>query len=497
MEPPAIANPFGILSLTPAAVTLLLAFWTRNVIVALCCGILSGAVVLASHAGDLTALNVVDRFLIPALGSPRYAQILLVYLWCLGGLLGLWESTGAAIHFGDRMSRFFRGRRGAKLFTIATGCLFHQGGTVSCVLTGATARSVAERNGVAPAELAFLLDSTASPVAAVIPLNVWPFYVAGLIAGLSVEGAPLIPDAAAGVRWYLASIPWNAYSFFVLLLTFLVAVERWPLARAWRTPEGTVTESTTTLRPPSAPGHYRPGLADFLVPLAVLLVVTFLPQILRAAGHEHLPYFGDRTNALNEAFLLATVAAVATAIWRGLPATAALEAFLRGCQAMTIGAIILGLAVTLGEVSRQLDPASYLASLVVGRIPAWTLPACFFLTASLISFATGSSFATYAVVLPVALAVACEAVAHAVGVRDGTALAQDEAVARFLTMCIGAVVAGGVFGDHCSPISDTTILASLFARCDVMEHTVTQLPIGLQAAAASLALYLALGRYLL
>lgn len=486
---------YGVFSLTPAAVTLVLAFWSRNVFVALVCGILAGAVVTFAHTGDPASLNVIDRFLLPALGSERYAQILLVYLWCLGGLLGLWEATGAAARFGRAIGRYFRGYRGSKLFTVLSGCMFHQGGTVSCVLTGATARPVTQEGGVPPTEFAFLLDSTASPVAALIPFNAWPVYVAGLIAGTTVHGVAVAPDAAAGLGWYIAAIPWNVYAIGTVLLAFLAAADWWPFVPTWRTEK----EETVAVSKDSQPvsqetvSGYRPGLAEFFVPLVVLLGVTFLPRLLRLTGREVLPYFGTRSEALNEAFLLAVVSAVAVAVYRGVKLQTALEAFLHGCQTMTVGAIILGLAVTLGEVSRSLDPANYLASLVVHRLPIWTLPACLFSVSATISFATGSSWATYAVVLPIAVPVTCAALISAAGGGEASIVLQEPSTRIFLAACIAAVIGGGVFGDHCSPVSDTTILASVFARCDVMDHALTQLPLGLQVAGISLLAYVILG----
>ncbi len=501
---PALASGTGVdpgwWSLAPAAITLILAFATRNVIVALVSGVFAGAAILAWQTGDIAALNAIDRFFLPALGTKRYAQILLVYLWCLGGLLGVWEATGAARRFGQQASRLFFGRRGSKLFTVLAGWVFHQGGTVSCVLTGATARPVTRDNGVTAAEFAYLIDATASPVASLVPFNVWPFFVGGLLAGTTWHGHTIIPDASEGIRWYLRAIPLNVYSILSVLLVGLVALEWWPFV-PWkmqrRVDSSSKSAASQSGKSGAPPGEaYRVGAADFLIPLAVLVSVSFLPAILRAFGWEELPYFGERRDAINEAFVLATVTAIAVAVARGMAVRNALDAFLKGCQSMTTGAIILGLAVTLGEVSRQLDPAAFLATRLGDHLPVWLLPASLFLLACGISFTIGSSWATYAVLLPVAAPLAFGSLMSSGAVETHGVDATGIDIAEgYLVLCVSAVLGGGVFGDHCSPVSDTTILASVFGECDVMEHTLTQLPFGLVAAAAAVLFYLVAGWY--
>jgi hypothetical protein len=167
---------YGALSLVPALATLVICFVTRNVIFALFMGVVLGGLVTGQH-------NIVQHFLIPSIGTTRFAEILLVYLWALGGLLGIWNRNGGAYHFAQHVSQsYVKSRRSALFFAWLMGMIFHQGGTISTVLTGTTVRPVADREKVAHEELAYVVDSTASPVATIIPFNVWPVYVAGLIA---------------------------------------------------------------------------------------------------------------------------------------------------------------------------------------------------------------------------------------------------------------------------------------------------------------------------
>ncbi|MDX1636802.1 MAG: sodium:proton antiporter, partial [Balneolaceae bacterium] len=168
---------YGFWSVIPPLIAIVLAFWTKEVISALFVGVALGGVI----SGEL---NIVQGFLIPSIGSEDFALILLVYLWSLGGLIGIWTRTGGAEKFAVWAgSKIVRGRRSAKFFTWLMGIIFHQGGTISTVLTGATVRPVADKHGVSHEELSYMVDSTASPAATIIPFNVWPIYVGGLVAG--------------------------------------------------------------------------------------------------------------------------------------------------------------------------------------------------------------------------------------------------------------------------------------------------------------------------
>jgi len=460
----------SLASLLPALVTIALAFATRQVLLALFAGVITGSAVLLAQGSTLAEANPITRFLFPSLGSKGYAQILLIYLWSLGGLIGVWEKTGGARHFAETVGgRIARGPRSSLVFTWLLGVLFHQGGTVSTVLAGTTARPVTDRQRVSHEELSYVVDSTASPVATVLPFNAWPTYVAALVVGT----IPLIPNDEAGYRLFLASIPFNFYGVLAVLGTLLFALGRLPwiggrMARARdRARESGALDAPTALPmlPPEGAGGepatgYRPSLADFAVPIGVLLGVAVLPFM-----------FLDQ-NLINEAFLLCALSAMTLAAARGLSLAEVLDGFLNGCRNMTLGAIVLGLAVTLGTVSRELGTADTVVALVASAVPPLLLPAILTAVCMAIAFSTGTSWGTYAVVFPVALPLAW-------------ALIPDP---TYLKICFGAVLGGSVYGDQCSPISDTTILSSMFTGCDLMDHVRTQMPLATGVALVGAAL---------
>ena len=468
-RPVDVQSHYGFWSLLPAAITITTCFITRNVILALLLGIFSG--------GLLTGrLNIIDAFLVPSLGSEKYAQILLVYLWALGGLLGLWNHNGGARHFAQSMAaRFVNSRVSAKVFAWTMGVVFHQGGTISTVLAGTTARPVSDEHRVGHEELAYIVDSTASPIATIIPFNIWPIYVAGLIAIGPLAG--LVDSEADAIALFLQAIPFNFYAWIAVAMTLLFAIDRLPLMnmpmqqvvdRVNSTGELDAADAVPMLSAELTESRvvegYTPAMIDFLAPIGTLLGFCIIPWLL---GGSPMVF---------EGFGLAVVVAVIVSVLRGMSVTDAFEAIITGVKGVTIGAIVLGLAVTLATVSEKLGTSVYVVEVTLGLLKAvpFILPSLLLLICMLVSFSIGSSWGTYAVILPVALPLAF-------------ALSPDP---TFILLNFGAILGGAVFGDQCSPISDTTILSALACGSDLMDHVTTQLPLAVIAASISAVGYL-------
>lgn len=455
--PPPEGGHLGLLSVMPAVITLALVFLTREVVSSLFAGIAVGGLVSGR-------LNLFEAFLVPAIGSASYATILLVYLWALGGLIGLWTRTGGAQAFAELAGRrLVTGPRSARFFAWLMGMVFHQGGTISTILAGTTVRPVTDRHRVSHEELTYIVDSTASPAATVIPFNAWPLYVAGLVAGT----IPLLETPEEVVAFFFRSIPLNFYGMFAVAMTLLFALGWLPwvgrrMDRAIRRSRETGELNDALAKPLAAaeltalriPEDYRSGVIDFLLPMGVLLAV--------AIG----PYFMTGQVRIGEAFGLAVLVAFGLAIAKGMSLSDAMEGFVDGCKGVTIGAIILGLAVTLGYVSREIGTANFIVESTAGIIQPVLLPLILMAICMAVAFSIGSSWGTYAVVFPIAMPLAW-------------AVHPDP---FYISLCFGAVLGGGVFGDQCSPISDTTILSALACGGDLMDHVTTQLPLALLAA---------------
>jgi len=465
---------YGFWSIMPPLVAIVLAFWTREVVSALFIGICLGGVISGN-------VNVVQGFLIPSIGTESFALILLVYLWALGGLIGIWTRTGGAEKFAAWASSLMvRGPRSAKFFTWMMGLVFHQGGTISTVLTGATVRPIADKHRVSHEELAYMVDSTASPAATVIPFNVWPFYVGGLVIGT----LPIFETQLDGVNFFLSSIVFNFYAMFAIMITLLFAWEKLPWVpgkkmreatkRARETGkldrEGATPMAADELTQNKVPENYNPGLIDFFGPIGTLLGIAIIPYL-----YTYL-YLGNKENPtllIAEAFVLAVLAGLGIAIAKGMRLQEAIDGFIDGCKGVTIGAIILALAVSLKEVADAVGTAAYVVDLVGDIVAPMALPGILMILCMIIAFSTGTSWGTYAVVFPVAIPLAWAVVPDPF----------------FLSLCFSAVIGGAVFGDQCSPISDTTILSSLATGCDLMDHVTSQFPLAITAGVLAMIAY--------
>lgn len=458
---------YGFWSVLPPLVAIGLAFWTQEVISSLFVGITLGGVISGK-------LNIIQDFLLPSIGTVDFALILLVYLWSLGGLIGIWTRTGGAERFAEWAGeKIVRGPKSAKFFTWMMGLIFHQGGTISTVLTGATVRPIADKHDVSHEELSYMVDSTASPAATIIPFNVWPLYVAGLVVGT----IPLFETGQDGINFFIQALPFNFYGIFALIVTFLFAWELLPwipgkkmreaITRVKTTGkldrDGAQPMSSAELTEMDIPERYNSGLVDFFGPIGTLLGVAIIPYIVTffVMGNTEDPML-----LIAEAFVLAVLTGMFIALAKGMELKTVMDGFVDGCKGVTIGAIILALAVSLKEVADAVGTAQYVVALVGDAISPVALPAILMGLCMLIAFSAGTSWGTYAVVFPVAMPLAW-------------AVLPDE---FFITVCFGAVVGGSVFGDQCSPISDTTILSSLATGCDLMDHVKTQIPLALTAA---------------
>ena len=464
---------YGFWSIMPPLVAILLAFWTREVVSALFIGICLGGVI----AGEI---NVVEHFLIPSIGTESFALILLVYLWALGGLIGIWTRTGGAELFAVWASNLMvRGPRSAKFFTWMMGLIFHQGGTISTVLTGATVRPVADKHNVSHEELSYMVDSTASPAATLIPFNVWPIYVSGLVIGT----VAIFETPSDGINFFFSSLPYNFYAIFAILITLLFAWELLPwipgkkmraAMKRSRTKglldrKGATPMAADELTQSKVPKNYNPGLIDFFGPIGGLLGVAIIPYAYTyfILGSE------SPTLLIAEAFVLSVLIGIGIALAKGMSLQVAINGFIDGCKGVTIGAIILALAVTLKEVADAVGTADYVVMMIGDLIWPAFLPGVLMVLCMIIAFSTGTSWGTYAVVFPIAMPLAWAVVPEVF----------------FLQLCFAAVVGGSVMGDQCSPISDTTILSSLATGCDLMDHVTTQLPLAIAAGILAMISY--------
>jgi len=462
---------YGLWSLLPTFITITLSWLTREPLTALLSGIAVGAFMMGLD--DLT-----EQILLPAMTQTGTVGLLLLYLWLLGGLLGLWSKTGAAQAFADYMVKHFvRGQRSAKLVTWFLGVLFFQGGTMSTVLVGTTVRPLADNAGISHEEMSYIVDSTASPIAIVIAFNAWPAYVQALI---FVPGVAFLATEADRLAFFFSAIPFSFYGILAVLGTLLLSLNITTFSgkrikdahhRAATTGELDATDakplSATKLKTCDVPDGYKAHAFEFILPIFSLIAIAVLTFIFY--GIPKVAW------AFGTALLISTLVALA----KGMSIKHVIEGFSNGLKGVIFVSLILISAVTIGAISKQIGGGIYLISLLSEQLPYWLLPVILQLMAMLIAFSTGTSWGTFAIAFPLAMPLAW-AIAQSAGINDPE---------LFMLICFATVLNGSVYGDQCSPISDTTILSSMTTGCDMMDHVKSQIVPATYAATLAAALW--------
>lgn len=448
---------FGLWSLLPAFIAIALALITKEPLTALFSGIVVGAFMLGRF--DLTG-----QVLIPSLSTKSAATILLLYLWLLGGLMGIWSRTGAAQAFADFMTRHFvRSARSAKLVTWLLGVIFFQGGTVSTVLVGTTVKPLADKEKVSHEELSYIVDSTASPIASVLAFNAWPAYIQALI---FVPGVAVLATEADRLKFFFQAVPLSFYGILAVLGTLLLSFNittfagpaiRKAMLRAQETgaldAPGASPMSAEELQVSKIPQGYSPNVLEFLVPLFLIIGISVGTFV--ASGSPNV----------NWAFGTALLVSGFVALFKGMSLGNLIEGFGDGLKGVVVASVVLMLAITIGGISKQAGGGLYLVELLSGQMPYWLLPVSLQIITMIIAFSTGSSWGTYAIAFPLAMPLAW-AVAQSHGLSNPE---------LYLSVCFATVLNGSVYGDQCSPISDTTILSSMTTGCDLMDHVKSQI----------------------
>lgn len=453
-----VKRHFGLWSLLPALVAVMLCWILKDPVASLASGIFSGALLLQKY-------NLTEDVFLETFMSKSGAGVLLLYLWLLGGIMGIWSKTGAAQAFADFMTeKFVRGPKSAKFVAWLLGIIFFQGGTVSTVLVGTTVKPLADKEKISHEELSYIVDSTASPIASILAFNAWPGYVQAF---LFVPGVAWLATEGDRIAFFFASIPLSFYAIFAVLGTLLLAFDKAPflgrqmeeaIERARKTGEldapGAEPLSAKELQKTSKPDYYKSHVMEFFLPLGVLIGIAIGTFIVSGSP------------AVRTAFGAAVLIAFSTAMFRGMKLKDMMEGITDGLKGVVMGSAILMLAISIGNLSKEAGGGLYLVEILGTSLPFWSLPVILQILTVLIAFSTGTSWGTYAVAFPLAMPLSW-------AIAQGAGMAHPE---FYMMICFAAVMNGSVYGDQCSPISDTTVLSAMCTGCDLMDHVKTQLP---------------------
>lgn len=473
---------YGWLSILPPITAIVLALVTRQVYLSLFTGILLGATMLATWNPIAGAAGSIEHIILVV--TDRGNAEVLLFTLVVGALIVMMRESGGVNGFANWMVNrgWVRGPVSAQLLSVFVGTSIFIESNITCLITGAVSRPLYDRVGLSRAKLAYMCDSTSAPICILIPLNAWGAYVLALLAAEGLDN-PLATLVSA--------VPLNFYAILAIAIVVVVAVSGWNIgpmrkseARALEGDNGALPEQKVEIESPVLEGEdgERPERAINLV-LPVLVTVGMMPLGLWITGGGSDSGMSTLQTILAGSGSLTVLWAVAAGV-----ATAAVLAraqriftFPQIAELVVIGfreligiATILALALALGSVCRALGTGPWVAATVSPWINAVTAAPLVFITAAFIAFSTGTSWGTWAIMFPIAIPVA--------GALDAS-----------VPLITAAALGGGVFGDHCSPISDTTVISSLSAGVDHIEHVVTQIPYALIGGMAATLLYFVAG----
>ncbi|KFZ36083.1 hypothetical protein HR45_18570 [Shewanella mangrovi] len=480
------------LSLLPPIIAIVLAILTRKVLVSLGVGILVGVLLLTQwsivDAGSYLAQRVTA--LVWDDGSLNsWNLFVLGFLVLLGMITALITTSGAARAFADWGKQHIRKRRDAKMLTMVLGIVVFIDDYFNSLVVGSISRPLTDRYYISRAKLAYLLDSTAAPVCVISPVSSWGAYIIALIGGiLATHGVNDIGHLAA----FVEMIPMNFYALFALLLLFFVAyfeLDVGPMRQHEQAARRGELFDETKGTPPGASVELKEAdtgnVLGLFVPIGVLVAATLYFMLASgadalAAKQQEFSLIGafeltDVASSLFYGALCGLAVTLVLAVMQKLSLAAIANALWIGAKSMLPAIYILLFAWTISGVIGTLETGKYMASLASGNIPFALLPAVLFILAGLTAFSTGTSWGTFGIMLPIA-----------------ADMAMGSHQSMMLPM-MAAVLSGSVFGDHCSPISDTTILSSTGASCHHIDHVTTQLPYALIVALLSIGGYLVMG----
>ena len=464
-------------ALVPAIVAIGLALITKEVYSSLFVGILMGALLYSGFQFELTITHIFSDGIIGVL-SDSYNVGILVFLVILGAMVSLMNKAGGSAAFGQFAASKIKNRVGAQLATILLGVLIFIDDYFNCLTVGSVMRPVTDKFKVSRSKLAYLIDATAAPVCIIAPISSWAAAVTGFVEGED------------GFSIFIRAIPYNFYAILTVVMMVGMVLMKTEFGKMKEHEKNAARKGdlfTTEGRPyenvkeekVSAKG----GVVDLLIPIAALIVCCVIGMIYTGGFFEGAGFveaFSNSDASLGltlGSFFGLIITILLYQIRRVLSFKECMDCIPEGFRAMVPAILILTFAWTLKAMTDSLGADVYVAGLVESSAGAFMnfLPAIIFVVGCFLAFATGTSWGTFGILIPIVVAV----------FQNGDP--------QMMIMSISACMAGAVCGDHCSPISDTTIMASAGAQCEHVNHVTTQLPYAVLAAVVSFATYIVAG----
>lgn len=473
-------------SLFPPVIAIGLALITKEVYSSLFVGILSGGIIYAAASGtgfEGTFKAVVQDGLITNL-SNAYNVGILVFLVVLGIIVVLMNKAGGSRAYGEWAAAHIRGRRGAALSTFFLGVLIFVDDYFNCLTVGSVMRPITDKHNISRSKLAYLIDSTAAPICIIAPISSWAAAVSGTVEGVN------------GISLFINTIPYNLYAFLTILMVIFISVsdtDYGPMKiHEDNAKNGDIfTTKNNTYEQDAQPVTERGRVIDLILPVAVLIVFCVVGMIYTGgffSSTDFVTAFAncDAAYGLSLGSISALIVIIAYYMFRRvLKFNECMDSIAAGFKQMVPAILILTFAWTLKTMTNHLEAGAFVSGVVQSATAlSVLLPVILFVVAIGLAFATGTSWGTFGILIPIVTSVFDAELAN---------VSQTGEIPSMVIICISACLAGAVCGDHCSPISDTTIMASTGAQCDHVNHVSTQLPYALTVAAVCVVGYLLSG----
>ena len=469
--PSLFATPWALL---PPVIAITLALITKEVYSSLFVGILIGAVMYSNFSFVGTVEAVFSGGIISVLSDP-YNVGIVVFLVILGTMVALMNKAGGSRAFGQWASTHIKSKVGAQLATILLGALIFIDDYFNCLTVGSVMRPVTDKHKVSRAKFAYLIDATAAPICIIAPISSWAAAVSGFVEG------------EVGIALFVKAIPYNFYAILTIIMMVLMVILKVEFGPMKKHEDNALKGDlyTTSARPYAGleneeSAECKGKVIDLVIPIISLVVCCVIGMIYTGGffeGADFVTAFSDSDASVGlvlGSFFGFVITIVLYMIRRVLNFNDCMKCLVDGFKAMVPAILILTFAWSLKAMTDSLGAAEFVEGImesVSGDLAAF-LPAIIFLVACFLAFATGTSWGTFGILIPI--------------VVDAFSAVDYE----LMIISISACMAGAVCGDHCSPISDTTIMASAGAQCDHVNHVSTQLPYAVLAAAVSFVAYL-------
>lgn len=473
-------------SLFPPVIAIGLALITKEVYSSLFVGILSGGIIYAVASGtgfEGTFKAVVQDGLITNL-SNAYNVGILVFLVVLGIIVVLMNKAGGSRAYGEWAAAHIKSRRGVALSTFFLGVLIFVDDYFNCLTVGSVMRPITDKHNISRSKLAYLIDSTAAPICIIAPISSWAAAVSGTVEGVN------------GISLFINTIPYNLYAFLTILMVIFISVsdtDYGPMKiHEDNAKNGDIfTTQNNTYEQDAQPMTERGRVIDLILPVAVLIVFCVVGMIYTGgffSGTDFVTAFAncDAAYGLSLGSISALIVIIAYYMFRRvLKFNECMDSIAAGFKQMVPAILILTFAWTLKTMTNHLEAGAFVSGVVQSATAlSVLLPVILFVVAVGLAFATGTSWGTFGILIPIVTSVFEAELAN---------VSQTGEIPSMVIICISACLAGAVCGDHCSPISDTTIMASTGAQCDHVNHVSTQLPYALTVAAVCVVGYLLSG----